>query len=187
MNEELDFCLESAEENMQAAISHLEKELSKVRAGRANPQILDGVKVDYYGTDTPISQVSNISASDARTLVIQAWEKTMIAPIEKAIHAANLGLNPINNGELIRINIPALTEERRRDLVKQVKKLGEETKVSIRSARKDANDEIKQLQKDGLPEDSAKNGEDLVQDLTNKYSDKVEKVLEEKEKEIMTV
>lgn len=187
MTEELELCLETTEESMQNSLAHLEKELGKVRAGRANPQILDGIKVNYYGTDTPLNQVSNVSASDARTIVIQPWEKNMIDPIERAIMGANIGLNPVNNGELIRLNIPILTEERRKDLVKQVKSLGETAKISIRTARRDANDEIKNLQKDGLEEDMAKDGENDVQKLTDKYSEKVDKLVEKKEEDIMTI
>lgn len=187
MNEELNFCIEAAEESMKTAIEHLKNEMTKVRAGRANPQLLENLKVDYYGAETPLSQVANISASDARTLVIQPWEKSMIAPIEKAIMQSNLGLNPSNNGEYVRINIPALTEDRRKDLVKQVKKLTEETKISIRSARKEANEEIKKLEKNGLPEDDAKSGNDDVQKITDRYIETADKLLVIKEKDIMTI
>ena len=172
---------------MNEAISHLKKELLKIRAGKATPGMLDGVRVDYYGTSTPIQQVSNVNTPDARMITVQPWERGMLDPIEKAIINANLGFTPMNNGEIIMINIPALTEERRRDLVKQSKSEGEHAKVSIRNARKDGNDEIKKLKNDGLAEDIAKSAEDEIQTLTNSYNAKVEKLIEEKEKDIMTV
>ena len=187
MNEEVELVLDVAEEKMQSSIEHLEKTLLKVRAGKANPNMLSGLSVDYYGTDTPLSQVANIGTSDARTIVIQPWEKAMIAPIEKAIMAANLGFNPDNNGEVIRINIPMLTEERRITLVKQVKNEGEEAKISIRNSRRDANDELKQMKNDGLSEDIVKRSEDKVQKLTDTYYAKVESLIEIKEKDIMTI
>jgi len=187
MNEEVEFVLDVAEEKMQNSIVHLEKALLKIRAGKANPSMLNGVFVDYYGVNTALNQVANVGTSDARTIVIQPWEKQMIGPIEKAIMAANLGFNPDNNGEIIRINIPMLTEERRTLLVKQVKAEGEETKIGIRSARKDANDELKQMQKDGLSEDMEKTAEDKVQKLTDKYYLKVDGLVEVKEKDIMTI
>tara|TARA_B100000965_G_scaffold400484_2_gene422468 strand:+ start:218 stop:781 length:564 start_codon:yes stop_codon:yes gene_type:complete len=187
MEEEIDIILEAAEESMQAAIDHLNKELTKIRAGRANPSMLDGVMVEYYGANTPISQVANLSTMDARTITVQPWEKSTLEPIERAIINSNLGLNPQNNGEMILINIPQLTEERRRDLVKQTKSEGEHAKVSIRNARKDANDEVKKLEKDGLSEDQAKGIEEEIQELTNKYSAKVDHVLEVKEADIMKV
>lgn len=187
MEEEVQLYLEEAEERMQKAIAHLEQELSRIRAGKANPSILEGVKVDYYGVDTPLSQVSNINTPDAKTIVIQPWEKNMLESIDKAIMAANLGYNPINNGEVLRINIPALTEERRTQIVKQVKSEGENAKVSIRNTRKWANDELKQLEKDGLSEDAEKLAEDEVQKFTDEYTKKVEELVEAKEKDIMTV
>lgn len=183
--EEIDIILESTEDQMKASIEHLEKELLKIRAGRANPSMLEGVKVDYYGSITPINQVANINTPDARTLSIQPWEKSMIPEIEKAILNSDLGLNPQNNGEQIMINIPPLTEERRKDLVKRTRKEGEEAKISIRSARKEANDEIKAI--DGLPEDLQKDGEESVQELTNKYTNRVDKILDAKEEDIMKV
>jgi ribosome recycling factor len=143
--------------------------------------------VDYYGSETPLTQVANVSVPDARTIAIQPWEKSMIGPIEKAILAANLGFNPQNNGEIVRINVPPLTEERRRDLVKQVKHAGEEAKVGIRSARKDANNDLKKLQKEGMSEDLEKFGEDKVQKLTDEYTSKVDLLIEQKEKDILTV
>jgi ribosome recycling factor len=187
MEEEVQMYLEDAEDKMKKAVSHLEDELSRVRAGKATPTLLDGITVDYYGASTPLSQVANINTPDARTIAVQPWEKSMIEPIEKAILAANIGLNPMNNGELIRLNIPPLTEERRRDLVKQVKNFGEHTKVSIRNARRDANETLKHLKKEGLAEDLEKDAELKVQELTDKYIAKVDKVLEVKEKDIMTV
>ncbi len=187
MNEEVELYIEDAKEKMQSAVEHLENELVKVRAGRANPKILEQVSVDYYGTNTAVPQVANVSTSDARTIVIQPWEKNMIEPIERAIMKANLGFNPINNGEVIRINIPALTEERRRDLVKQVKGEGENAKVSVRNARRDANEEIKKMQKDGLSEDQAKDAELEIQKETDGYSKRIDDVISSKEVEIMKV
>ena len=187
MEEELNFVLEHAREQMQKAISHLDAELLKIRAGKANPQMLDGIYVDYYGANVPLTNVANINTPDARTLVIQPWEKSMLQPVEKAIQAANLGLNPQNDGSLIRINVPLLTEERRRNLVKQSKTEAENAKVSIRSIRRDANESIKKLQKDGLPEDMAKDGEAKTQQLTDSYISKVDEKVNVKEKEIMTV
>lgn len=187
MNEDLQLVYDMTEEKMQKAIEHLESELSRIRAGKANPNILDGISVDYYGTHTPLNQVSNVSTPDAKTIAIQPWEKKMIDLIEKAILAANIGLTPVNNGELIRLNIPPLTEERRKELVKQVRNEGEAAKVSIRNARRDANEEIKSLQKDGLPEDTAKKAETDVQKMTDDFGEKVDKIIEAKEKDIMTV
>lgn len=187
MEEEVQLYIEDAEDKMKKAVMHLEDELARVRAGKATPTLLDGIMVEYYGALTPLSQVSNVNTPDARTIAVQPWEKSMIEPIEKAIQAANIGLNPMNNGEMIRINIPPLTEERRRDLVKQVKNFGENTKVSIRNARRDANEAFKKLKKEGLAEDLEKDAELEVQELTNKYISKVDKVLELKEKDIMTV
>lgn len=185
--EELGLVIDMAQEHMQKAIKHLEVELSHVRAGRANVMILDGIRVDYYGALTPLNQVANLSTPDARTIAIQAWDKKMLADIEKAILAANIGLTPVNNGEIIRLILPPLTEERRKDLVKQVKHMGETTKVTVRNYRKDANEEIKKLQKTGLPEDMAKDGEDQVQKLTDKFIADIDKHLATKEHEIMTV
>ncbi len=187
MQEEVDFVIEHCKEKMDAAIGHLEKELIHIRAGKASPTMLDGVHVEYYGTLTPLNQVSNVSTPDARTIAVQPWEKSMIPVIEKAILAANLGFNPDNNGEIIRINIPALTEERRKELVKQVSREGETAKVSIRSARKEANDALKKMLKDGLSEDIKKDAEDQVQKMTDDYGEKVEALVEAKEKDIMTI
>lgn len=187
MNEEIEFCLDETKEQMEKTITHLEAELSKIRAGKANPSMLDGVLVDYYGAKTPLNQIANINTQDARMLVVQPFEKSLLTPIEKAIQVANLGLNPQNDGVLIRITIPALTEERRRDLVKRAKAEGEHCKVSIRTLRREANEAMKKLQKDGLPEDEVKEGEAKVQLLTDAYSAKCDKHLEIKEKEIMIV
>lgn len=178
---------DKTKDQMENAISHLETELTKIRAGKANPSMLDGVFVDYYGTRTPLSQVANVNTQDARTLAIQPWEKSMIEPISKAIMAANLGLNPQNDGTLVRVNVPPLTEERRKDLVKQTKAEAENCKVTLRNLRRDANEAVKKLQKDGLPQDEAKAAETSIQQLTDQYSDKCDKHLEQKEKEIMTV
>lgn len=169
------------------AVEHLDKELLKIRAGRANPAMLEGVRVDYYGSETPLSQVSNINTPDARTLIVQPWEKKMIDPIEKAIMAANLGFNPSNNGEHVIIVVPMLTEERRKELVKMAGREGENAKVSIRGARQKAMEGIKKAQKDGLPEDAAKSAEAEVEKVTGIWNKKVDVLIAEKEKEIMTV
>jgi len=187
MQEEVDFVLDVCREKMEAAVEHLEKELVHIRAGKANPAMLDGVLVEYYGSQTPLNQVSNVSTPDARTIAIQPWEKALIPEIEKAIMNANLGLNPDNNGEIIRINIPTLTEERRKILVKQVHSEGEKAKISIRGARKEANDGLKKLQKDGLSEDLEKDAENQVQELTDDFGKKVDSLVEAKEKDIMTI
>lgn len=187
MNEEVDLILEEAKERMEKAIEHLDFELSRLRAGRANPVLLDGITVDYYGVKSPLSQVSNINTPDAKTILIQPWERNMLGSIEKVILAANIGVTPVNNGEVIRINIPPLTEERRLQLVKQVKNEGETAKISIRNARKWANDELKQEVKNGLPEDVEKTASDEVQEMTVGYTAKVDKVTAAKEKDVMTV
>lgn len=187
MQEEVEFVLDHCKEKMGSAIEHLEKELIHIRAGKANPSMLDGVLVEYYGSMTPLQQVSNVSTPDARTIAIQPWEKNLIPEIEKAILNANLGFNPDNNGEIIRINIPVLTEERRKDLVKQAHMEGESAKVSIRGARKEANDSLKKLQKDGLSEDLEKDAEADVQKLTDDFGKKVDSLVEAKEKDIMTI
>lgn len=187
MNEEVKFYLDEAKERMEAALNHLDIELSKIRAGRANPKILQDVLVDYYGSPTPLAQVANIASPDPRTITVQPWEKSMIPPIEKAIMNANLGLNPDNNGELIRINIPPLTEERRRDLVKQSKGETETAKISIRNARRDTIELIKKMVKDGLSEDIAKDAEAIAQKLTDEYGKKVDEFFIRKEKDIMTI
>ena len=187
MNEEVKLFMVDAKEQMQNALTHLENELAKIRAGRANPKILNDVLVDYYGTPTPLSQVANITAPDPRTIAVQPWEKNMLAPIQKAIMNANLGFNPDNNGEIIRINVPPLTEERRKELVKQAKGIGETAKISIRNARRDAIDEFKKLVKEGLPEDVAKDAETEAQKMTDTFSKKIEDMLIAKEKDIMTI
>lgn len=187
MTEEVNMYLEDARDSMQKSIEHLEDELMTIRAGKADPKILNGIFVDYYGTNTPLSQISNISTPDARTIAIQAWEKNMIDVIERAIMAANIGLTPVNNGELIRLNIPPLTEERRLELVRKVKAEGETAKVSIRSVRKDTNDEIKKLEKDGLSEDMAKDAEAEVQKLTDHYTKVIDETVDAKEKDVITL
>ncbi len=187
MNEESQFCLDEAKEGMEHALLHLDREFHKIRAGKANPQMLEGVKVDYYGTMTDIDKVANINTPDPRQIAVQPWEKTMLAPIEKAIMNANLGFNPQNNGEIIRILVPPLTEERRKELVKRAKAEAENGKVSIRNIRRAAMDTAKKLEKDGLPEDEIKVLEKEIQDMTNLYIDKVDKHFVIKEKDIMTV
>jgi ribosome recycling factor len=187
MTEEINFIIDSAKESMNGSIAHLEKEFLNIRAGKASPQMLGGVFVDYYGSQTPISQVANINAADARTLTVTPWEKNMLQPIEKAIMIANLGLNPMNNGENIIINIPPLTEERRRDLVKQAKAEAEDAKIGIRNARKDANTDIKKEEKNGTSEDVCKKAEEDIQKLTDSYIKKIDELLAVKEAEIMKV
>ncbi|HEY0066051.1 MAG TPA: ribosome recycling factor [Flavisolibacter sp.] len=185
--EEVSLTLELAEDSMTKAISHLESELAKIRAGKANPQMLEGIMVDYYGSATPLSQVGNISVADARTLTIQPWERNMLQPIERAIINSNIGINPQNDGNLIRLFLPPLTEERRRELVKRCLGEGEHSKVSIRNIRRDAIESIKKAQKNGLSEDAAKDAEADIQELTNRYITIVDKHLAAKEKEIMAV
>lgn len=187
MSDELNIITESAQENMDKAISHLEAELVKVRAGKANPNLVDGIVVDYYGSPTPISQVGNISVADARTLTIQPWEKNMLQPIERAIIAANIGINPQNDGNMIRLFMPPLTEERRKELVKRAQGEGEHSKVAIRNIRRDAMEQVKKLQKNGLSEDVCKDAEKNIQEMTDRYIVLVDKHLVAKEKEIMTV
>ena len=187
MSEEVSRALSTAQDSMNKAINHLEAELIKIRAGKANPQMLDGIMVDYYGSPVPISQVGNINTLDARTLTIQPWEKNMLQPIERAIIASNIGINPQNDGVIIRLFLPPLTEERRKELVKRSLGEGEHAKVAIRNIRRDAIENIKKLQKNGLSEDAAKDAEADVQELTNKFITKVDKHLEAKEKEIMSI
>ncbi len=187
MNEVVKKIIDTMQAHMEKAIAHLEGELQKIRAGRANPQMLEGIYVDYYGTNTPLHQVANVNSPDARTIVIQPWEKAMLQPIEKAIQVANLGFNPQNDGTLIRISVPPLTEERRKELVKRCKAEGEHCKVTVRTSRKDANDAIKKDLKKGITEDEAKEGELKIQQLTDQFVIKVDKHLDAKEKEIMTV
>ena len=185
--EEIEFILDSTKESMIGSIAHLEKEFLNIRAGKASPQMLGSVFVDYYGSQTPLSQVSNVNVPDARTITIQPYEKSMLQTIEKAIMVANLGFNPMNNGENIIISVPPLTEERRRDLVKQAKSEAEDAKISIRNARKDANTDIKKLEKEGTSEDVCKSAEEDIQKLTDSFIRKVEEHLVIKEAEIMKV
>jgi ribosome recycling factor len=187
MSEELALSISIASESMTKAISHLEAELVKLRAGRANPQMFDGLVVDYYGSPTAIAQVANISVADARTLTIQPWEKNMLQPIERSIIAANIGVTPQNDGSIIRIFLPPLTEERRKEIVKRVQGEGEQSKVAIRNIRRDAIEAIKKMQKNGLSEDIATDAEAEVQDITNKFIALLDKHLASKEKEIMSV
>jgi ribosome recycling factor len=179
--------VDAAKEKMQKAIAHLEKELLAIRAGKANPAMLNPVMVDYYGNPSPLTQVASINTPDAKTILIQPWEKSMIGPIEKAILAANIGVTPQNNGEHIRLNIPPLTEERRKDLVKQTKVECENARISLRNTRREAVEQVKKLQKDGLPEDVAKDTEGDLQKQTDTFSKKVDELFAKKEKEIMTV
>ncbi|WP_353776888.1 ribosome recycling factor [Winogradskyella sp. 3972H.M.0a.05] len=185
MNEEIQFILDTAKEAMDNAVKHLEKQLSNIRAGKASPAMLGSVMVDYYGSQTPLNQVANVNTPDGRTITVQPWEKSMLQEIERGIMLANLGFNPMNNGESIIINVPPLTEERRRDLAKQAKAEAEDAKVGVRNARKDANNDIKKVE--DASEDVKSNAEVDVQDLTNKYVSKVDDMLSLKEKEIMTV
>ncbi len=184
MDEDVKFILEATKESMDGAILHLEKALVKIRAGRANPSMLSTIMVEYYGSQTPLSQVSNVNTPDARTLSVQPWEKSMLSEIETAITNANLGFNPMNNGEMVIINVPPLTEERRIQLVKQAKSEAEEAKISVRSARQEANKEIKNL---GISEDLEKNAEIDIQEMTNTYTEKIDSILQVKEAEIMKV
>jgi ribosome recycling factor len=179
--------MKSAENKIQKAIEHLETTLLGIRAGKANPALFNQVLVDYYGSQTPLPQVSSITSPDARTVLIQPWDKNMIQAIERAIMQANLGFTPQNNGETIRINIPPLTEERRKDLVKQSKHEGENARVSIRNARRDAIESIKKLQREGLSEDLVKDFETDIQKMVDKYTKNVDSILEKKEKEILAV
>ena len=187
MSEELELVKLDTESSMKKAISHLETELIKIRAGKANPNMLDGIVADYYGSPTPIAQIANISVLDARTISVQPWEKKMLQPIERAIIASNIGINPQNDGNSIRLFLPPLTEERRKELVKRCNGEGENGKVSIRNIRRESIEQIKKLQKDGLSEDAAKDAEADIQEKTNRYIALVEKHLEAKEKEIMVV
>lgn len=187
MQEEVNMYIDMGRESMDEAISRLQRELSKVRTGKASPAMLNGLKVDYYGSSTPLNQVSNVSTSDAKTIVIKPYEKSMLAPIEKSIFEANLGLTPQNNGEIIMINIPPLTEERRKEYVKRAKALGEESKVSLRNTRREMMDGIKKAVKDGFPEDAGKRKEDEIDDITKEFTGKIDKLIDAKEKDIMTI
>lgn len=183
--DEINFIIDSTEESMQKAITHLEKELVKIRAGKANPNMVSSVMVEYYGAKTPLNQVGNINTPDARTISIQPFEKSLIPEIEKGIQMANLGFNPMNNGESVIISVPPLTEERRKELAKQAKAVAEEAKVGVRNDRKSAMNEIKKLE--DASEDEKKNAEVDIQTLTDKYIAKIDSILTHKEKEIMTV
>ena len=187
MTEELSMLIDDTKESMKKAIGHLEAALIKIRAGKANPLMLDGIMVDYYGNPTPINQIANISAMDVRTLSVQPWEKNMLQPVERAIIAANIGINPQNDGNIIRLFLPPLTEERRRELVKRCNGEGEHAKIAIRNIRRESIEHIKKLQKDGLSEDAAKDAETEIQQLTDSYIELVEKHLAFKDKEIMAV
>ena len=187
MSAEVDTIISDTKSTMHKALNHLEAELVKIRAGKANPTMLDGIMADYYGTPTAINQIANISVLDARTISVQPWEKNMLQAIERAITMANIGINPQNDGNIIRLFLPPLTEERRKELVKRCNVEGEQAKVAIRNIRRDSIEAVKKLQKDGLSEDISKDAEKEAQDLTDKYISLVEKHLEGKEKEIMAV
>jgi ribosome recycling factor len=187
MIEDLSVIIEEAKESMKKAIDHLEAELVKIRAGKANPVMLDGIMVDYYGNPTAINQVANISAMDARTLSVQPWEKNMLQPIERAIIAANIGINPQNDGNIIRLYLPPLTEERRKELVKRCNGEGEHAKIAVRNIRRESIEKIKKLQKEGLSEDAAKDAEQEMQEITDSFIVTVEKHLAQKDKEIMAI
>ncbi|MEQ9424043.1 MAG: ribosome recycling factor [Cyclobacteriaceae bacterium] len=185
--EEIELYLEEAKELMEKAVKHTIAEFIKIRAGKAQPNMLDGLMVDYYGSPTPINQVATVSTPDARTLAVKPWEKSVIQDIERAIINSDLGLNPQNDGETVRINIPNLTEERRMQLVKQAKNEAENGRISVRNDRKHAMDQLKALLKDGVSEDAVKGAEDEVQQLTDQFVKQIDELLDEKEKEIMTV
>ncbi|MFM2268274.1 MAG: hypothetical protein RL757_1715 [Bacteroidota bacterium] len=187
MDSDIELMIEMAEDAMKYAIDHLAIELNKIKAGKATPAMVSGLMVMYYGTGTPLNQVASVSNADARTLVIQPWEKNMLSPIEKAIFEANMGMTPQNDGQVIRLMIPPLTEERRRDMVRKAKAVAEESKVGVRNARRDAMEAIKKEVKNGFPEDAGKKKEAEVQVLTDRYSKRIEEIAEAKEKEIMTV
>ncbi|MEH0153948.1 ribosome recycling factor [Limibacter armeniacum] len=187
MEEEISMYLDDAKDQMNGAVDHLHNELGKIRAGKASPAMLDGLKVDYYGTPTVISQVASVSTPDARSIVIKPWEKNMLAEIEKTIRDSDLGLNPVNDGEVVRLALPPLTEDRRKDLVKQARTEGENAKVSVRNIRKKTNDSLKKLQKDGASEDAVKDAEGEVQKLTDAFVAQVDEILKKKETDIMTV
>ena len=185
--EEISLIIDIAEDSMEQTVTHLQNELAKIRTGKANSDMLSNVMVPYYGVPTPLAQVANISAADARTIIVQPWEKKTLPAIEKAIFEAGLGITPNNDGSIIRLNIPPLTEERRREFVKRAKAVGEESKIGIRIARHKAMEDIKKGVKNGLPEDIGKKSEDNVQQLTNKFVEKTDRIVDQKEKDIMTV
>ncbi len=187
MTDDAIFVLEEAKENMELSIRHLEKEFQKIRAGKASPGMLSGIRVEYYGTQAPIEQTANINTPDPHSIVVQPFDKTTIHEVKKAIMNANLGFNPIDEGDILRINVPPLTEERRLDLVKKAKQVAEDAKVAIRNGRRGANDDAKKLEKEGVPEDDVKHLLDEIQKLTDKYINKIETLFEVKEKDIMTI
>lgn len=187
MNEEAQMCMDEAKEGMDSALSHLDREFQKIRAGKASPQMLEGIVIDYYGTMTPIDQTANINTPDPRQIIVQPWDKSIIGLLEKAIMNANLGFNPKNEGEVLRISIPPLTEERRHELVKKAKSEAENAKISIRNVRRSSNDFAKSLEKDGMPEDESKWLQDKIQELTDEFIKKVDELMDVKEKDVMTV
>jgi ribosome recycling factor len=187
MLEECQLVYDDVRENMEKSISHLEKEFQSIRAGKASPDMLSGVLVDFYGVMTPINQTSNVTSPDPRQIIVQPWDKSQISNIEKAILAANLGFTPKNEGEVLRIIVPSVTEERRRDLVKQAKVEAEDAKIGIRNSRRSGNEEAKQLEKEGIPEDDVKKLQDDIQKLTDQFIEKIDKLFEKKEKDIMTI
>lgn len=187
MSEDILFLLEETKEAMHNAILHLEKEFQKIRTGKSSAQMLDGIKIDYYGVPTPLDQVANINTPDAKQIIVQPWDKNTLSLIEKAIMFANLGFNPRNDGEVLRIIVPPLTEERRKDLAKRVRSEGENAKVAIRNIRRTSNDSAKKLEKEGVPEDLIKKAENDIQEMTNSFIAKVDKLMDYKEKDIMTV
>ncbi len=187
MSEAIDHIVNDMTASMKRAVQHLESELTKIRAGKATPQVVDGVYVEYYGNPTPLNQVANVTTPDARTISIQPWERNMLGPIEKAIIASNIGLNPQNDGNFIRLFLPPLTEERRKELVKRAYGEGENGKIAVRNLRRDSIEQVRKLQKDGLSEDAAKDAETHIQGITDKYIAIVEQHCKDKEKDIMTV
>ncbi len=187
MQEDVNKYIEDAQHLMERAIEHLSHELIKVRTGKASPAMLEGLMVQYYGSPTPLNQVANITTGDARTIVIQPWERSMLGPISRAILEANLGFNPQDDGTVVRLSVPPLTEERRKELVKLAKHLGEEAKIGVRNARRDAIEHIKKAIKNGYPEDAGHNKEKQVQALTDKFIQQIDHLIEVKEKDIMTV
>ncbi len=187
MTEDAQMVYDEAKESMENALVHLDKEFQKIRAGKANPSMLEGIMVDYYGAPTPIEQTANINTPDPRQIIVQPWDKSILPELEKAIMNANLGFNPKNEGEVLRISVPPLTEERRKDLVKQAKNEAENSKISIRNSRRAGNDLAKSMEKDGMPEDESKRLQDKIQELTDEHIKKVDELLGNKETDIMTV
>ncbi|MBN3036465.1 MAG: ribosome recycling factor [Bacteroidales bacterium] len=187
MIEECQLIYDDAEENMGRSLVHLEKEFQKIRAGKASPDMLDGIKVDYYGIMTPINQTANITTPDPRQIIVQPWDKSIIGALEKAILAANIGFNPKNEGEVLRIPVPPVTEQRRKELVKQARNESENARVSIRNIRRSANEEAKKLEKEGVSEDDIKKLQEQIQKLTDEYIEKVDEYFAKKEKDIMTI